>query len=515
MKKRYLCGIDVGTTGAKTMIFDFEGKVYGNAYREYGCTYPKPNWVEQDALTVLNSTFETCKEAVAKAGINPEEIASISLSTQRTSSIFIDQDEKVLKMISWQDNRTTEEIADIKKLISPEEYYRKTGLPLNTTWIITKILWMRKNEPETWSRVKKVVQLQDFMLRALGADDYYVDIPDAVLYGCFDNNNFNWDREIMKLLDITPELLPRPTKAATQVGGISAGAAEKTGFAVGTPICVGAGDQNSASVGAGIIDQGIVSVSLGTGGMAIAFLDQPYRDPDCRACITSHAIFGKWQFEGYQAGAASVFRWFKDEIATIEKAYAIACQGNIYQIIDEMIEKTPVGAKGLIFLPYFASATSPRWNPNARGTLIGLTFSHDRACLARAFIEGITLEQKDIISSMRKNGIKIKSIRIMGGAAKSEVWNQIQADMYRLPCETLKVTDAAVIGAAIMAGVAVGVFKDIPSAVGSMVKVDRRYEPHKENADTYDQMYEIYCKAYEGLEERKVFAGIAALQEKY
>lgn len=511
----YLCGIDVGTTGAKTMVFDLCGKVLGSAYREYGCTYPRPNWVEQDIEMVLDRTFETCREAVEKAGIGPADIAAISLSTQRTTSIFLDDQERVLKTISWQDNRTNAEMREIAAKIAPQEYYRRTGLPLNTTWIITKVLWMQKNEPETWKKVRRVVQLQDYILRNLGADDYYIDYPDACLFGCFDSENYTWDRELMQLSGLKPELMPVPMPCATRVGVVSAQAMRHTGFAIGTPICVGAGDQNSASIGAGIVQEGRVSVSLGTGGMAIAYLDRPYRDPDSSACITCHAMPGAYQFEGYQTGAASVFRWFRDEMAAQEKLEAARSGENIYAILDREIERVPVGAKGLVMMPYFASATSPRWNPDARGTLMGLTFAHDRACVARACMEGITLEQKDIITNMISNGIRIDSVRIIGGATKGAVWNQIQADMYRLPCETLDVPDAAVMGAAIMAGTAIGIFRDIPEAVRSMISVRRIYEPITAHAAVYDEMYEIYCAAYQGFAEHDVFGKLARLQAKY
>lgn len=512
---KYLCGIDIGTTGAKTMIFDLEGNVLSSAYREYVCTYPRPNWVEQDIEMVRDKTFETCAQAVRESGIDPKEIASISLSTQRTTSIFLDQNERVLKTISWQDNRSSAEMAQIGEKLDPKAYYQRTGLPLNTTWIVTKVLWMQQNEPDTWQKVCKVVQVQDYMLRNLGAEDYFIDYPDACLFGCFDNVNYKWDEELMAMVGLKADMLPNPTPCATQVGTVSAAAAECTGFAAGTPICVGAGDQNSASIGAGIVEKGKVSVSLGTGGMAIAYLDRPYRDPMSSACVTCHAMPNSYQFEGYQTGAASVFRWFRDEIASEERRIADETGANVYELLNEKIDAVPVGAKGLVMLPYFASSASPRWNPEARGTLLGLTFNHDRACIARACMEGITLEQKDIITNMIENGIEISSIRIIGGATKSDIWNQIQADMYQMTCETLNVTDSAVMGAAIMAGVAVGIFENIPDAARRMIRVSKRYEPIPENAAIYDEMYAIYTAAYEALAENGVYDKIAKLQTKY
>ena len=511
----FLCGIDVGTTGTKTMIFALDGTLQGKAYREYSCSYPKPGWVEQDIDMVLAEAFSSCREALERSGIRPGQVAAVALSTQRTTSIFLDQEERVLKTISWQDNRTGNELKEIERKTGKDGFYEMTGLPLNTTWLITKILWMQKNEPDTWKKVRRIVQVQDYFLRRLGADDFYIDYPDACLYGCFDSAGHQWKDELLDIAGIDRRLLPLPTPCGTMVGKVSREAAALTGLAEGTPICVGAGDQNSASIGAGITEQGMISVSLGTGGMAIACMDYPYRDPKASACVTCHAITGYYQFEGYQIGAASVFRWYRDELGYAERVEAERKNTDIYELLNEKIKQVPPGAKGLIMLPYFGSAASPRWNPEARGTLLGLTFAHDRACVARACMEGITMEQKDILTNMKENQIPIKSVRIIGGATNSKIWNQMQADMYRLPCDTLAVEDAAVIGAALMGGAAVGIFSDIREGVRNMIKVKEHYEPKPETADLYDEMYGIYCRAYESLEQGRVFEKISEFQSRY
>lgn len=515
MEKKYLIGIDVGTTGAKTSIFNFEGTVVGSGYREYVCTYPKPNWVEQDPELLVNSVMEATKDALKTSSINPSEIASIGLSAQRCSAVFIDENGLPLKMISWQDNRTSKEVEQIREKITAEEYYKITGLPLNTTWMLSKIMWLRNNEPDLWAKVYKVVQVHDFVLKALGAERYYVDEPDACFFGVWNTDKMSWDNNMMQLFDISPGLLPEVKPSGTQIGVTSKEVSEKTGLAEGTPLCVGAGDQNCATVGAGIVKGGNVSVSIGTGGMAIAFLDKPYRDPAGQSMVTNHAIHGRWQLEGYQAGAAGVFRWFRDEIATLEKTVANEKGEDVFERINKLIENTPVGAKGLVFLPYLASATAPRWNSSARGTLIGLTFAHDRGCLARAFMEGITMEQKDIIEAMLTTGVEVKAARIMGGATKSELWNQMQADMYNLPVETLKVTDAAVLGAAILAGVGVGVFSSVENGVEKMVSVNKQYMPIAENVKIYSDLYQVYAKAYEGLAGSGTYDALVKIQERY
>jgi xylulokinase len=516
MSARYLVGIDIGTTGAKTALFDTAGNPVASGYREYTCSYPKANWVEQDPEQLVASALESAADALAAAGIDPREICAISLSAQRSCTIFVDGDgTPVRPMISWQDARTTAELDDISSVLSPEEFYRLTGLPHGATWILSKILWLRKNEPDAWKRVRRIVQLHDYALRALGADDYYEDVPDAVFFGFWDTDNLSWSERLLGAFDIDRSMLPIPKPSGTEVGSVSVEAAARTGFLEGTPICVGAGDQNSAVVGAGIVESGYLSVSMGTGGIAITYLDRPFRDPGGMSMVTNHAIHGKWQLEGLQAGAAGVFRWFRDEIATLEKRDAASRDEDPYELINELIRNTPVGAKGLVFLPYLASATAPRWNAHARGTLAGLTFAHDRGCLARAFIEGITLEMKDILSAMLASGIEVDTVRIMGGATKSPLWNQIQADVYDRRVETLKVTDAALLGAAVFAGTGSGCFRDIRDAVGRMVTVDRVYEPIRENVEIYDELYDVYGRLYEGMDEKEVFERLACVQNRY
>ena len=509
---QYLAGIDIGTTGTKCGIFLENGMLVGNGYREYSCTYPHPNWVEQDPVMILEMTFEATKEALQNAGIPSKEIAAISLSSQRTSAIFLDENERPLKMISWQDNRAVEELEDILKFIDANSYYAITGLPLNSTWIAVKLLWMRKHEPKMMERTKKIVQVQDYILRHLGADNYYIDIPDAVLYGLWDTDHFTWSERLLKDFDVTPTLLPFVRRPGSIVGSISQEASEKSGFAVGTPIVVGAGDQNAAALGAGIIKPGIASVSIGTGGMSTVLLDKPYRDPAGGACITAHALAGKWQFEGYQVGAAGVLRWFRDEFATEEKhKFGI----DFYGRLDEQISNIPAGARGLLFLPYFGGSAAPHWDPAARGTLIGLTFAHDRACVARAFIEGITMEQKDILYALKRYGLSVSRVRAMGGAAKSRIWCQIQADMYGIPVETLKVPDAALLGAAIFAGVGAGIFSDIKDAAEKMVNVDKTYLPNQRNTKRYLELYALYDQTYNVLKGANIYKQIASIQAKW
>jgi xylulokinase len=514
--KKYMAGIDIGTTGTKAGIFDLKGTMLSSAYREYRCEYPKANYIEQDVLMLMDKTKDAIREAVASAEIDKNEIGSLGISSQRSCTIFLDKTNKILRpMISWQDSRASKEVEEISQKISPDEYYRITGFPNNTTWVLSKMLWVRNNEPDVWNKARKIVQLQDYTLYSFGADDFYNDVSDSGFYGFWDTTNLEWSDKILDIFNIDKNLLPVPIPSAVEICTISKEAAEQTGLPEDLIICTGAGDQNSAAVGAGIVYDGYLSTSMGTAGNANAYLESPFRDPEGKSMVLNHAIYGKWAVEGHQAGAAGVYRWFRDEIAKIETEKAKDTHRNVYDLLNELVISAPPGSKGLVFLPFLAGAAAPRWNIQAKGTLTGLTFSHNRACITRSILEGITLEMKDIITSMEESGIEVSHIHIMGGATQSEVWNQIQADMYGRTVKTLKVSDAAVIGAAIMGGVGVGLFKDIREGVDQMVKINKEYEPKKENIKVYDALYKVYCAAYEALDKEGVFKGLAKIQEDY
>jgi xylulokinase len=511
--KKYIVGIDVGTTGAKTIIFNLRGEIVGNGYVEYNCIYPKPNWVEQDVDTLINAVYTTNRQALKASGIDAGEVASIAASTQRACCVFVDRDDRPQKMISWQDNRTAEEVAEIDRKLGSDEYYRITGMPNTPTWILPKILYFRTKEPALWAKTKKHVQLQDVVLKALGADDYYSDESGIALSGIWDTDNFRWNEKIIGTFAIDRDKLAIVKTAGTCVGAVTKEVAEKSGFKAGTPICVGMGDQNSAAVGAGVVHPGMLSVSLGTGGMAVAFLDRKYRDPKGKTIICNHALHGYWQFEGLQNGAAGVFRWFRDEIAALEKSDCEKCGRDVYAFLNDMIREIPVGSRGLLCMPYLAAAASPRWNLDARGMFLGLTFSHTRAHMARSCMEGIALEQRDIIQSIKENGIRTEKVRIIGGATRSEIWNQIQADVYQMPTETLKVKDAAVLGSAMCGAVGVGMYKDIREAADDLAKPDKRYEPIPEHVGIYEELFGVYRDVYDALDKNGAYERLSRLQQ--
>lgn len=531
--KKYLAGLDVGTTGARCMLFDLAGNTVGGAYREYGSYYPHPGWVEQDQHEMIGRAMEAARAAIQEAKVDPKQIASIGISTQRSVTCPIDENgQAVRRSISWQDARAGVEVEELREKIDADEYYRTSGLPLGTTWVISKLLWMRKHEPELFAKTKIFAQMSDVVLRAFGADGFYTDLGSTVFYGAWDVAKCQWSEKLLKQLDVSPEMFGKPTPAGTQVGKIPAPIAERTGFAVGTPLCIAAGDQNCSAVGMGAIRSGIGTVTLGTCGMAILATDQPV--PGFGGMMsTNHALPGLWEIEGITNAAASTYRWFRDEIGAgcgkgdrhllceAEKGTNASCQKRHES--DSFAEKEPVpfsainqlaataepGCKGLLFLPYFATAATPHWDHTARGAYIGLSFAHGRAELARAVMEGVTLEIRDIMQRWFDSGHEVKSLRIGGGATHSPLWNQIQADVYGRPVEQTQCEESTCLGAALLGGVGAGVFDSIPQAVEQMVHLTRQIDPNAARHRLYEELYATFTDTYTALSKGGIFGKLS------
>jgi xylulokinase len=512
MKMQYVIGVDIGTTGAKTIVFDQAGEPVSSAYQEYSCIYPHPAWIEQDADSLVEAAVKTVAEAFAKSGLNKDDVVSMAFSTQRSCTIFLDsQGHPLRNMISWQDNRVGEEVAEMEAKVFGDRYFDITGLPIGATWLLPKIMWYRKNEPEKWSKTVRVAQLHDYIFKKFGAEEYLVPNTDMGLSGVWNLTRNCFEEEFLKIFNIEAKYFSGLTNVGIHKGTISKEIATRTGLSEKTLLCTGAGDQSAAALGAGIMSDGDLSVSMGTGGMMIMCVDKGKTDPHRAFLATEHATGEKWQWEGLQKGSAGIYRWFRDEIAGTETAEAKAGNLDTYDVLSKKAAEVPPGARGLIVLPYFAASGTPHWNINSRGAILGLTFAHDRACLTRAFMEGITMEHKDMLVSLKMSGLCPKKITIMGGPTKSELWNKIQASMYGLPVQTLKMPDASVLGVAIAAAAGAKLYGNLEEAAAAMVKTVSVIDPVPDWQKVYETQYECYEAAYEDL-NRTTFAKMARSQ---
>jgi xylulokinase len=498
---KYLVGIDEGTTGCKTCVFDEDGNVLGSDYREYPCHYPQPGWVEQYPEEMLPALFESCRVAIERAGVAKEDIAGVALSTQAAVVTLLDDNGELIRpFIGWQDVRGAEQIAKIADRVTPSRFYAIAGERLGAIFSSSKLDWVRENEPENWKRTKTFATHQDYFLSAFGARERWTDISSASRDALFDVDAGEWSPELHDALHISIDQRPKvSSEAGMIVGHVSARVAELTGLAEGTPLCLGAHDQNCSTLGAGGVHHGTAVMVLGTFGSCYVVSDKPIRDPLETLVVKGNHGVGNWTIEGFSNTAASSFRWYRDVFADLEVAAGRALNKDPYDLITQAVHDVPPGSRGVIFLPYLQGAAGAHPNPNATGTFLGMSLATTKADMARAVLEGIAFEMLEVIEAQENAGIEVDTVRLTGGAAKSPTWCQLLADVFQRPIELLQTSETGCLGAALYAGTAVGIYPDIVSAVERAVTVTARFEPDPSCAEAYRAAFDRYQRVYSSL----------------
>ena len=519
MKTQYVIGVDAGTMGARTVVFDLKGNEMGSAYYETPTRYPKPGWVEQDADDVINLAHKSTREAIKRSGVDPKDIAAISFTNMRSTFVPVDRDGNFLSHIFiWQDLRGTEMFPWMRERLAKYnltemDLYNKTGFPIGAVWPSSKVYWFKKHFPELYEKTYKFITPQAMLIKAYGANgDYYDDRDDTGWWQIANADSFQYMPDLAEVFEVDTEKYPNIYDAGTRVGEVPADVAEKTGLAVGTPIIVGSGDQQCGAIGVGNAHEGLASICLGTAGLCIGYSSEPIRHPEAKNHVLGHPGTNHWQMEGHASAAASSFRWLRDTLGQLERATADVTGLDVYDLLSKEASKSPPGSKGTIFLPWLAGAACPYYDSYARGTFVGLTFAHEKGDLVRGAMEGITFEMRDMLEALKEGGLPdFEYYRVTGGAARSSLWNQIQADIYGGRVETVKTSEATALGAAMLATLGVGIYKDIHEAIENMVHVVDRWEPIPENVRVYDDMFSIFRDTYQALKV-KVFPAISKYQ---
>ncbi|MDR1214986.1 MAG: hypothetical protein LBK54_13060 [Propionibacteriaceae bacterium] len=509
-------GVDVGTTGCKAMVMDLDGHTLGQGYREYTLNEPKPNWVEIGASFLLDITFEAVQEAVASSALDPGQIKAISFSVNRSSFCLMDDDLKVIddKMYVWLDSRAESVMEEINAKISPERRNQITGMPGYNIFAAAKYYWVMKNEPETYARTKWFSTVESFILHGFGSDDFVVEISDGTVTGLFDVRTLDWSEELAQALGFDPAKFPPTCRPGQTVGTISPAVAARTGLAVGTKIVAGSGDQQLAAMGAGVIRDGAVSLTIGTFGLLAVGLAQPDFSALTGMMIPSSPRLGVFEVEGPQVSGATCYRWARDTLCADEVAEGERTGVDPYVLMeDRYVKQSPPGANGVLFYSALFGSGYPTWDTNATGFFLGLRNTHSKADLIRSVMEGITLEARHILESMMSAGVEMEDIiTVTGGASKSGSWRQIIADVMGRSIRTLDVPDAAVLGAAALAALGAGLVENLEQAVERMVSFGPVIEPIEANVEVYDRTFAAYKSAYEGLKQQDLFTQLAALR---
>ncbi|HZC23531.1 MAG TPA: xylulokinase [Candidatus Binatia bacterium] len=499
----FYLGIDVGTGGTRALLIDAQGRVIASASAEHeNFASPRPGWAEQNPEDWWRACQVAIGQVLHSAGPSADEIACVGFSGQMHGAVLLDSSYEVVRpAIIWCDQRSEAQCRELEQAFGRDALIRLTCNPPLTNFTLTKLLWVRENEPENWRRVAHVMLPKDYVRFRL-TGERAIDMADASGTLMLDVANRRWSREVLDKTGISEGMLPPLFESPQVCGKVCASGAETTGLRAGTPVVAGAGDQAAGAVGMGIARVGAVSATIGTSGVVFASPDRPAMDPQGRLHTFCHAIPGRWHVMGVTQAAGLSLRWYRDRFG-IQKGVLMNTQEqgsrDPYDLLAEEASKAPAGSDGAFWMPYLMGERTPHLDPNARAALVGLTASHTRAHVIRAILEGVAFSLKDTFTIFDEMKIPVMSIRLGGGGARSALWRQIQADVYGHEVEIVAAEEGAAYGAAILAGVGVGAWSSVEQACEAVVRVAGRIAPNAKDSSTMQRAYATYRKIYPAL----------------
>ncbi len=491
-----LLGVDIGTTGAKSVLIDAGGRVLATASASYPLLTPRPGWTEQDPQSWWDATVSSIREVLERSGLDGRAVAAVGLTGQMHGLVPLDGRGKVIRpAILWNDQRTAEECAWITERVGAARVLELTGNPVLTGFTAPKVVWMQRHEPELFARMAHILLPKDYVRHWL-TGEFATDVADASGTSLFDVRRRAWAPQMMGALGIPPAWLPQVTESPVISGAITAEAARATGLGSGTPVVAGAGDQAAQAVGTGIVRSGMVSVTIGTSGVVFAHLDAVQVDPLGRTHTFCHAVPGRWHVMGVMLSAGGSLRWLRDALPS---AAWVRTGVDPYDVMATEAAAVPAGSEGLLFLPYLTGERTPHADPHARGAFIGLTLRHTRPHLIRAVMEGVSMGLCDSLEILRSMGVPVTQVRASGGGARSPLWRQMLADVFNVQLVTVTTTEGAAYGAALLAGVGCGAFTSVEVACDAVVAVQDHTVPIPANVNVYEELHGLYTAAYPSL----------------
>lgn len=489
MSKAYLLGVDLGTGGTKTILFDSKGLIVAEAMEEYPMYQPRNGWAEQDADDWIRAGFSTIKAVINKSGINPGDIAGIGISGQMHGLVMLDAEGKVLRRsLIWCDQRTGKECEEITNRVGAKRLIDITANPALTGFTASKILWVRNNEPEVYAACRHILLPKDYLrYRLTGV--FATEVSDASGMQLLDIPKRRWSEEVLGALDIDIKLLAKVYESPEVSGYITEEAAAATGLKAGTPVVGGAGDNAAAAVGTGVVSNGKSFVTIGTSGVLFAHSDSIEIDPKGRVHTFCCAVPGAWHVMGVSQAAGLSLKWFRDNFYP----------GQNYTELNKYAEAVPLGANRLIYLPYLMGERTPHLDADCRGAFIGLSAMHGKADMLRAVMEGVMYSQRDSLEILKEMAIPVNEVYNCGGGARSPFWRQMLCDVFGLPVKTVKCTEGPALGAAILASVGAGLYPTVAEGCKAMVSDEAEHSPDMEKHALYEPYYRLYTELYPNL----------------
>jgi xylulokinase len=495
-------GIDIGTSGTKTLAIDERGNVLASASAEYPCSYPRPGWSEQDPELWWRATVETVKGVLAQGKFSASDVTGIGLSGQMHGSVFLDGAGKVIRpALLWNDQRTAAECEEIERRAGGKAELTKMVANIALTgFTAPKLLWLRNHEPENWERVRQVLLPKDYVRYRL-TGTYATEVSDASGTLLLDVANRRWSLDLLAKLDLDSELLPPATSRPRFPGRSRRWARRRPGWPRGLRWSAAAATSRPGRSATGSSAPGWSRPRWGPPASSSPTPSSRGHDPLGRLQRGCHAVPGAYYIMGVVLAAGGSFQWLRNELGQAEVEAARAKGVDPYAILSEQAASAPAGSEGLVFLPYLTGERAPHFDPEARGGWIGLTVRHGRPHLIRSVLEGATYAMRDCLELIREAGTEIDQVRLSGGGARGDLWRQIQADIYGCEATTIHSSEGPALGVAILAHVGTGAYATVPEACDAIIRLDRRIAPQPGPKAAYDRGYGVYRGLYPALKD--------------
>ncbi|WP_437181971.1 xylulokinase [Salirhabdus salicampi] len=494
----FLLAHDIGTTGNKATLFSKDGDVVASTFYGYNTNYPQVGWAEQNPNDWWKAVCHSTKELLQQANVLANEVASISFSAQMQGVVAVDQKGQLLRdAIIWADMRAEDEAKYLSDSLGFDTIYEITGHRISSSYSGAKIVWIKHNEPDIYQKTYKFLHVKDYLIFKL-TGKFGTDYTDASGMNLLDLSKKEWSSKIVDAWGIDGEKLPNLYPSTYVIGEVTNTASAETGLQFGTPVVMGGGDGSCAALGAGIVEDGDIFNYIGSSSWIALCSSEPLIDLEMKTFTFAHIDENKYLPCGTMQAAGTSYQWVRDQIYQ-NVIGNVGGRKNTYDVMNEEAGRSKPGANNLIYLPYLLGERSPWWDPKAKGSFIGLHVTHTREDIARATLEGITMNLKVVLDTFRKYHGHFNDMWLFGGGAKSLLWRQILADIYGVEIHVPKLLDETTsMGAAIAGGVGAGVIKDL-SVAKEWVKKDDSHLPNNEHRQLYDELFHIFQDAYKQL----------------
>lgn len=488
-------GIDLGTSSLKVVLLNDAAQVVGVGVADYPIESKVYGQAEQHPGTWWLALETALQAALSQSSGSTDAVRGIGLSGQMHGIVPLDAQRALLRpAILWADQRGGEQVTAIEQAVSQETLVQTAGSYASVAFSAPKILWLRQHEPELFARCAHILQPKDYLYLHL-TGEIATEATDASGTLLFDIKRRDWSDMLLDALDLPRHIFPPIYPSLSHIGSVSPAAADKLGLPAGVPVIVGAGDTPAQAIGYGVLDAGKVLATISTGGQLFGAIDQPQVDPAGRVHTMCHILPDRWYVLGALQAAGLALRWFRDHLIQ-DRA------DSTFEAFTAPAARVPVGSEGLIFLPYLLGERTPHMNAQARAVFCGFTLQHDRAAATRAVMEGVAFAFRDALAVFRSLGVEIDSVCLGGGGSRSPLWRRIFADVLGTPVQLPAAAQGAAQGAALLAGVGVGHFRDLAEAASTVAPVTETIEPHMEHAARYNELYAIYVNVYASLREQ-------------